>query len=59
MTPDEKPVDDPRQGGEVVERFRALGIEAFTTGRAAGSFGTQSDEPVRIVMGRWRALREA
>jgi polyphenol oxidase len=51
------PSPDPREGGEVVERFVELGITAFTTGRAAGSFGTQSDEPVRDVMGRWSALR--
>ena len=42
---------------EVVESLVPLGITAFTTGRAAGSFGTQSDEPVRDVMGRWSALR--
>jgi YfiH family protein len=41
----------------MVERFAELGVVAFTTGRAAGSFGTQSDEPVRDVMARWRALR--
>jgi polyphenol oxidase len=42
---------------EVVEAFVPLGITAFTTGRAAGSFGTQSDEPVREVMARWSTLR--
>ena len=42
---------------EVVDAFAELGITAFTTGRAAGSFGTQSDEPVRDVMARWSALR--
>lgn len=42
---------------EVVEPFLELGITAFTTGRAAGSFGTQSEEPVRDVMARWSALR--
>jgi polyphenol oxidase len=42
---------------EVVDSFTALGVAAFTTGRAAGSFGTQSDEPVRDVLGRWSALR--
>ena len=57
MTDAGGPARDPRRGGEVVEHFRAIGIEAFTTGRAAGSFGTQSDEPVRVVMGRWSALR--
>lgn len=43
---------------EFVDAFRDLGVTAFTTGRAAGSFGTQSDEPVRDVMARWSALRE-
>ena len=42
---------------EVVDTFRELGVTAFTTGRAAGSFGTHSDEPVREVMARWSALR--
>ena len=42
---------------EVVEAFAELGVTAFTTGRGAGSFGTQSDEPVRDVMARWSALR--
>jgi polyphenol oxidase len=42
---------------EVVEAFAALGVTALTTGRGAGSFGTQSDEPVRDVMARWSALR--
>jgi polyphenol oxidase len=42
---------------EVVESFAELGITAFTTGRAAGTFGTQSDEPARDVMARWSALR--
>jgi YfiH family protein len=51
------PAADPRRGGEIVESLREIGIEAFTTGRAVGSFGTQSDEPVREVMGRWSALR--
>ena len=43
--------------GELVDSFRAFGVTAFTTGRAAGSFGTQSDEPVRDVMARWSSLR--
>ena len=42
---------------EVVEAFRDLGVTAFTTGRPTGSYGTQSDEPVRDVMARWSALR--
>ena len=47
----------PALEGEVVESFRELGATAFTTGRSAGSFGTQSDEPVRDVMARWASLR--
>ena len=48
---------DPAPEAEVVDAFRELGVTAFTTGRAAGSFGTQSDEPVRDVMARWASLR--
>lgn len=48
---------DVREGGEVVESFAALGVTAFTTGRAAGSFGLHTDEPVRTVTARWTALR--
>jgi YfiH family protein len=48
---------DVRRGGEVVEHFEDFGIMAFTTGRAAGSFGMQTDEPVRLVTARWGALR--
>ena len=50
-------VVDVRQGGEVVEHFADFGVMAFTTGRAAGSFGMQTDEPVRAVTARWGALR--
>ncbi|HET9011134.1 MAG TPA: laccase domain-containing protein, partial [Gemmatimonadaceae bacterium] len=48
---------DVREGGEVVDHFAALGISAFTTGRATGSFGMQTTEPVRDVTARWGALR--
>jgi polyphenol oxidase len=48
---------DVRRGGEVVEHFGDFGIMAFTTGRATGSFGTQTEEPVRDVMARWGDLR--
>jgi YfiH family protein len=48
---------DVRTGGEVVDHFEDFGIEAFTTGRAAGSFGMQTSEPVREVTARWSALR--
>jgi polyphenol oxidase len=42
---------------EVVDDFTRFGVHAFTTTRAAGSFGTLSDEPVKVVMARWDALR--
>lgn len=48
---------DVREGGEVVDVFADWGIAAFTTGRAAGSFGMQTTEPVRDVTARWTALR--
>ena len=44
---------------EVVDEFAPFGVRAFTTGRAAGSFGTATTESVRDVMARWDALREA
>lgn len=47
------------QGAEVIDDFAQFGITAFTTSRAAGSFGLVSEEPVRDVMGRWAALRRA
>jgi len=42
---------------EEVPEFSAFGIRAFTTTRAAGSFGLSSNEPVRDVTDRWNALR--
>jgi YfiH family protein len=48
---------DILEGAEVVEPFAEWGITAFTTGRAAGSFGMQTGEPVRDVTARWTALR--
>lgn len=44
---------------EVVTELAEFGIRAFTTTRLVGTFGLQGDEPVREVMGRWSALREA
>jgi YfiH family protein len=44
---------------EGIDDFAALGITAFTTTRAAGSFGTAGDEPVGTVMGRWARLQQA
>jgi YfiH family protein len=42
---------------EAVPELESLGVRAFTTTRAAGSFGLAGDEPVRAVMGRWDRLR--
>jgi YfiH family protein len=50
-------VPDVRTAGEVVSHFDDFGVMAFTTGRAAGSFGMYTDEPVREVTARWTALR--
>jgi len=43
---------------EIVDDFAAFGIRAFTTTRETGSFGLMSDEATRVVMQRWRQLRE-
>jgi hypothetical protein len=43
---------------EIVPGFAAFGIRAFTTTRAVGSFGQNSDESVRDVTGRWSRLRD-
>jgi polyphenol oxidase len=42
---------------EEIPDFASIGVRAFTTTRAAGSFGVATDEPVRDVMARWNALR--
>jgi YfiH family protein len=42
---------------EPIDDFRAFGIDAFTTTRETGSFGTGTDEPVAQVMGRWEHLQ--
>jgi hypothetical protein len=39
-----------------LEAFADWGVGALVTTRAAGSFGTASDEPARAVLGRWDAL---
>jgi YfiH family protein len=41
---------------EVVPELQALGVQAFTTTRDAGTFGTGGSEPVSEVMSRWNAL---
>ena len=43
---------------EIVDDFSPFGVRAFTTTRASGTFGLASDEPTRLVMQRWRLLRE-
>jgi purine-nucleoside/S-methyl-5'-thioadenosine phosphorylase / adenosine deaminase len=45
------------QEHEIAPGFAALGVTAFTTTRAAGSYGLHSDEPVGTVVARWDALR--
>jgi YfiH family protein len=47
------PTDDAR---EVVDDFASFGIRAFTTTRAAGTYGMNGREPVSEVMTRWYAL---
>jgi len=42
---------------EAVPDVAELGVRAFTTTRATGSFGLLTEEPVHVVMGRWSALR--
>ena len=46
-------IDDSEQ----VADFADLGITAFTTTRAVGTFGMMGPEPVSEVMGRWATLR--
>jgi YfiH family protein len=41
---------------EVVPELEALGVQAFTTTRAAGTFGTGGTDPVSEVMARWNTL---
>ena len=45
-----------RSSLEPIDDFREFGIDAFTTTRDTGSFGTGTDEPVARVMGRWEGL---
>ena len=46
----------PLATGLQIEEFDEIGVVAFTTTRAAGSFGLGSAEPVADVMGRWTSL---
>lgn len=41
---------------EEVAEFAEFGIQAFTTTRAAGTFGLSGTDPVGEVMGRWTGL---
>lgn len=47
----------PLEQLEIVRDFEAFGVHAFTTIRAFGTLGSNSDEPIKTVMGRWDALR--
>jgi len=42
---------------EPIDDFRSFGIDAFTTTRETGSFGTATEDPVAQVMGRWEGLQ--
>lgn len=42
---------------EIVRDFESFGVHAFTTTRAVGTFGANSEESIKTVMGRWDALR--
>ena len=42
---------------EIVRDFESFGVHAFTTTRAVGTFGANSEEPIRVVMARWDAVR--
>jgi YfiH family protein len=44
---------------EPVEELDVLGVRAFTTMRAAGTYGTSGTDPVGVVMDRWWTLVEA
>ena len=59
MTAAVRPTDaaDSAQWYEPVPDFDAIGVRAFTTTRAAGTFGLASTEPSRDVTARWDRLR--
>ena len=42
---------------ELVRDFESFGVRAFTTTRAFGTLGSNSDEPIKTVMARWDQLR--
>ena len=43
---------------EIAPGFADLGVLAFTTTRAVGTFGLASDEPSKTITERWAALRQ-
>lgn len=43
---------------EPVAELAAIGLTAFTTTRANGSFALHSDDPSRVVWERWEGLRD-
>ena len=57
MTAQVEPLWSAAAHHESVPELESIGARAFTTTRAAGSFGLASDEPVRDVMARWDRLR--
>jgi YfiH family protein len=52
-----EPVSLPAR--EAIDDFERFGVRAFTTTRAAGSYGLLGEEPVGTVMARWYALVDA
>jgi YfiH family protein len=50
------PATAPPTPREIVPDLEALGLQAFTTTRAAGTFGTGGSDPVSEVISRWDAL---
>jgi YfiH family protein len=63
---DERRMSGVKEGGgpatavttprEIVPELQSLGVQAFTTTRDAGTFGTGGSEPVSEVMSRWNTL---
>ena len=61
MSPITRVMDDLALPEETVEAVAGLEVEnviAFTTTRAFGTFGTQGQEPVAEILGRWQRLQE-
>jgi YfiH family protein len=49
---------DPIPLREKVEAFASIGVEAFTTTRAAGDYGLGEREPPAEAVARWHALQQ-